>query len=82
MLSGEDHAFWRWEQPLDTPFDPEADPAGYPREKIPVLCSEKRRYSFDEVERPWNEHTAIRQAKRCLRCDYGKNIRVKEESHA
>ena len=28
--------------------------------------------NFAEVEQPWNEGTAVRQAKRCLRCDYGK----------
>jgi len=82
MMTGEDHAFWRWEQKLDTDYDPDADPVPYPREKLPVLSRERRRYNFDEVERPWNEHTAIRQAKRCLRCDYGKNVRMKEESHA
>ncbi|MDC7235224.1 MAG: FAD-dependent oxidoreductase, partial [Spirochaetales bacterium] len=80
-LTGEDHAFWRWEKEVDTAFDPDADPLPYAREKMPVLEAERRIHSFDEVEQCWNEHSALRQAKRCLRCDYGKKIRVREESH-
>jgi NADH-quinone oxidoreductase subunit F len=83
MLSGEkDRAFWRWEQVNDTSYDPEADPAPYPREKMRVLPHDRRRHNFDEVEQPWTESVAHRQARRCLRCDYGKNVRMKEESHA
>ena len=33
--------------------------------------------NFDEVEQPWNEATARRQARRCLRCDYGKTGKVR-----
>ncbi|MDD5728973.1 MAG: FAD-dependent oxidoreductase, partial [Victivallales bacterium] len=73
FLSGEKHAFWREEQELDTYFDPEADPVPYPREKQPLISVERRRNNFDEVEMSWSEAVAIRQAKRCLRCDYGKN---------
>jgi NADH:ubiquinone oxidoreductase subunit F (NADH-binding)/NADPH-dependent glutamate synthase beta subunit-like oxidoreductase/(2Fe-2S) ferredoxin len=72
FLSGEKHAFWREENELDTSFDPEADPVPYPREKQPLISIEKRCNSFDEVEKSWSEAVAIRQAKRCLRCDYGK----------
>ncbi len=71
-LSGENHAFWREERQNDTAFDPDADPVPYPREMIPVMSVERRRNSFEEVERPWTEAVALRQAKRCLRCDYGK----------
>jgi NADH-quinone oxidoreductase subunit F len=39
---------------------------------LPTIALEKRRQNFTEVEQPWNEATALRQAKRCLRCDYGK----------
>ncbi|MBF9014320.1 MULTISPECIES: NADH-quinone oxidoreductase subunit NuoF [unclassified Oceanispirochaeta] len=80
-LTGEDHAFWRWEKELDTAFDPDADPLPYPRKKVPALDPQQRIHNFEEVEQSWNEHTAVRQAKRCLRCDYGKNVRVREESH-
>ncbi len=83
MLSGEeDRAFWRWEQENDTHYDPDADPTPYPREKMRVLPHDRRRHNFDEVEQPWTESVAHRQAYRCLRCDYGKKVRMKEESHA
>ena len=72
FLSGEKHAFWRDENELDTYFDPEADPVPYPREKQPLISEEKRCCNFDEVEMSWSEAAAVRQAKRCLRCDYGK----------
>ena len=72
FLSGEKHAFWREEKKLDTCFDPDADPVPYPREKQPLISAERRRSNFDEVEMSWSEAVAVRQAKRCLRCDYGK----------
>ena len=72
FLTGEQHAFWREEKELDTCFDPEADPVPYPREKQPLISIDKRCSSFDEVEQSWSEAVAVRQAKRCLRCDYGK----------
>jgi NADH:ubiquinone oxidoreductase subunit F (NADH-binding)/NADPH-dependent glutamate synthase beta subunit-like oxidoreductase/(2Fe-2S) ferredoxin len=72
FLSGEEHAFWREERELDTCFDPDADPVPYPREKQPLISAERRRSNFDEVEMSWSEAVAVRQAKRCLRCDYGK----------
>ncbi|MFO7848385.1 MAG: FAD-dependent oxidoreductase, partial [Spirochaetia bacterium] len=71
-LSGENHAFWREEKVVDTAFDPDADPAPYPREKLPVIEPDRRKNNFDEVERTWPEGMAIRQCDRCLRCDYGK----------
>ncbi|MCP3967046.1 MAG: FAD-dependent oxidoreductase [Lentisphaerae bacterium] len=72
FLTGECHAFWRQEADLDTYFDPDADPVPYPREKQPLMSVERRRNNFDEVEKSWSEAVAVRQAKRCLRCDYGK----------
>ncbi|QSH42560.1 FAD-dependent oxidoreductase [Lentisphaerota bacterium] len=72
FLTGENHAFWRNEADLDTYFDPDADPVPYPREKQPLMSVERRRNNFDEVEKSWSEAVAVRQAKRCLRCDYGK----------
>jgi NADH-quinone oxidoreductase subunit F len=89
MLSGENHAFWREEQPVDTYVDPDAEPAPYSREDLRTIDAERRRYNFDEVELPWCEQVAIRQACRCLRCDYGKRSQAaqpepapkREESH-
>jgi NADH-quinone oxidoreductase subunit F len=83
FLSGEKHAFWRTEQPNTTDYDPDADPVPYPREKLRMMPVDKRRSNFDEVEQSWNEAEAVRQARRCLRCDYGKCTVCEEEaSHA
>lgn len=71
-LSGANHAFWREPQTVNTFFDPDADPTDSPREKLVLLPVERRRCNFDEVEQPWREPIALQQAKRCLRCDYGK----------
>jgi NADH-quinone oxidoreductase subunit F len=57
---------------VDTDFDPDADPLDIPRERLNLIPVDRRRYNFDEVEQPWREAIAVRQAKRCLRCDYGK----------
>jgi NADH-quinone oxidoreductase subunit F len=73
-LTGGDHAFWREAIPVDTEYDPTADPAPYVREPIPTLAVDRRKRTFAEVEQPWCEAVALRQAKRCLRCDYGKSI--------
>ena len=82
LNGGEDRSFWRWEQENDTEYDPDADPTPYPREKMRTLPHDRRRHNFDEVEQPWSESVAHRQARRCLRCDYGKKVRMKEETHA
>lgn len=74
FLTGEEHAFWREEKIVDTDFDPDVDPVPYPRESVRSIPVERRKHNFDEVELPWNENVAQRQAKRCLRCDYGKNV--------
>jgi NADH-quinone oxidoreductase subunit F len=57
---------------VDTFFDPDAEPADTPRERLPLIPVERRRNNFDEVEQPWREAVAVRQAHRCLRCDYGR----------
>jgi NADH-quinone oxidoreductase subunit F len=72
LLSGSVHAFWRGYREVPVAFDPAADPSGDPRERLPTIGPEKRRNNFTEVEQPWSEPTALRQARRCLRCDYGK----------
>jgi len=71
-LSGSCDAFWRKDKVVDTFFDPEADPMPYPRAQLRMLEVERRTHNFDEVEQVWSEGECIRQAKRCLRCDYGK----------
>lgn len=87
LLSGSSHAFWRADTAVDIDYDPDADPVPYPRESVRTVAVERRRHNFDEVEQPWCEAVALRQAKRCLRCDYGKPARTpvepsKEELHA
>ena len=72
MLTGAPHAFWRGYPDVATDYDPEADPVPYPREDLNLIALDRRKNNFDEVEQPWNEATAKRQARRCLRCDYGK----------
>jgi len=72
LLTGKEHAFWRGYRDPGVTFDLNADPVTYAREKPQTMPLEKRRQNFAEVEQPWNESTAVRQAKRCLRCDYGK----------
>ncbi len=69
----ESHAFWRDEREVHTSYDPDSDPVPYPREKLHLIALDRRRNNFDEVEMAWNETVALRQAKRCLRCDYGKS---------
>lgn len=71
FLTGEKHDFWRTEKHNDSFFDPEADPAKYPRTHMVMLSANRRMHNFDEVELVWPEGEAIRQARRCLRCDYG-----------
>ncbi len=71
-LTGAKHAFWRVEQENTTDYDPDAEPVPYPRESLRMIPVEKRKNNFDEVEQAWNEAEAVRQARRCLRCDYGK----------
>jgi len=76
-LTGEEHAFWRKQRTIKVDFDPEADPVPYPRDPLRLIDVARRKYNFDEVEQSWNEGVARRQAKRCLRCDYGKCLEEK-----
>jgi NADH-quinone oxidoreductase subunit F len=72
LVTGSTHAFWREEKRNDTFFDPDAEPSMIPRMKVSILDANRRKHNFNEVEMPWVESDAIQQAKRCLRCDYGK----------
>ncbi|HOD11705.1 MAG TPA: NADH-quinone oxidoreductase subunit NuoF [Candidatus Omnitrophota bacterium] len=76
-LTGEAHAFWRKQKETKVDFDPDADPVPYPREPLRLIDVARRKHNFDEVEQSWNEGVARRQAKRCLRCDYGKCVEQK-----
>jgi NADH-quinone oxidoreductase subunit F len=78
-LTGKEHAFWRELHEVDTFFNPAAGPSDEPREQLPLIPVERRCNNFDEVEQPWREALAIRQAQRCLRCDYGRRTNGKEE---
>ena len=69
-LTGGDHAFWRVNREPDTFFDPEEDPVEFPRARIGLVPVSKRKGNFNEIELPWKENVALREAKRCLRCDY------------
>ena len=69
-LTGEMHAFWRQEAAVDTAFDPDADPRMDARSALVLLPAERRKNNFDEVEQSWPENEAVRQARRCLRCDF------------
>jgi NADH-quinone oxidoreductase subunit F len=74
FLTGKNNAFWREEKKGTAFFDPDAEPVTFAREKQPLIPVERRRSNFDEVEQPWDEATAIRQSKRCLRCDYREEV--------
>lgn len=71
FLTGREHAFWRETKDVRTFYDADAEPLDAPREMLPLIPVERRRNNFDEVEQPWRESVAVRQAQRCLRCDYG-----------
>lgn len=69
-LTGEEHAFWRGVEDVVTDFDPDADPTESPRAKMKMMPVGKRCGNFAEVELPYTENVATREARRCLRCDY------------
>lgn len=82
FLTGREHAFWRELNEVDTYYDPDAEPSDAPRESLPLIPVDRRRNNFDEVEQPWRESVALRQAMRCLRCDYGRRCNGETEPHA
>ena len=69
-LTGNSHAFWRGEKTVDTAFDPEADPVAYDRADPRTVPVNRRKHNFREVELSLSVTAALREAKRCLRCDY------------
>ncbi|MBN2598954.1 MAG: NADH-quinone oxidoreductase subunit NuoF [Candidatus Thermoplasmatota archaeon] len=60
---------WREHKKVDTFFDPEAEPVSYRMQKPRTLQPEERRGCFDEVELSFTKALAMKEAKRCLRCD-------------
>lgn len=72
LLTGANHAFWRRDIEPPVTFDPDADPEPVDRHAIDELAVAQRVTNFDEVELSWAAEVAIAEAKRCLRCDYGK----------
>ncbi len=77
FLTKESHVFWREEKANDTDFDPDADPVEFKREELAQVAADKRKDSFCEVEQSWSESVAVKQAKRCLRCDYRETVECK-----
>jgi NADH-quinone oxidoreductase subunit F len=72
FLTGANHAFWRRDVEPPTFFDPDMDPVEAPRHEVDELPVARRVRSFDEVELGWAAQVALAEARRCLRCDYGK----------
>lgn len=82
LLTGENHAFWRYEKITETTYDPDEEMSMEKRAQVRQIPVERRRHNFEEVELPWTEAIAIAQAHRCLRCDYGKHINEEPEMFA
>jgi hypothetical protein len=59
----------------------EAEAAEATRPPIPKLSADQRRRTFDEVESGLAEEAAVREARRCLRCDWElqKRLRLKQQ---
>jgi NADH-quinone oxidoreductase subunit F len=72
FLTGANHAFWRRDIEPPVFFDPDLDPVEMPRHQVEELAVAARVTNFDEVELSWAAKVAVAEAKRCLRCDYGK----------
>ncbi|MBI5526103.1 MAG: FAD-dependent oxidoreductase [Deltaproteobacteria bacterium] len=70
---------WHAPRSLDTKFDPEAAPSQTRRTMVKKLDARRRVSSFEEVERTLAAAAARAEARRCLRCDYGKQIVSREE---
>ena len=70
FLTGEEHAFWRKPLIVNTAFDPGADPSPHTRTRVRTIPMSRRKTGFEEVEQPLVERAALREAGRCLHCDY------------
>ena len=65
---------WWAERELDAGFDPDAPVSSARRARSEKMDPGERARTFDEVERALSEEQALTEAKRCLRCDYGKQV--------
>ena len=61
---------WRRQSPSPVPFDPEADPVGYPMVRAQLRPAEARSESFGEVVEGITKEAAMKESERCLRCDF------------
>jgi len=55
-------------KPIDIPWEEERTEAG-PRQQMPTLPTESRVADFREVDLGFPEEMAVKEARRCLRCD-------------
>jgi NADH-quinone oxidoreductase subunit F len=74
-------AWFPWNAPrsLDTAFDPSAPPSETTRHETPKLLPLDRRACFEEVQLGLSAEEARLEASRCLRCDFGKTLVLREE---
>jgi NADH-quinone oxidoreductase subunit F len=57
------------QEKIDIPFEVDEDTVEQPQAKMPALAPENRGKNFAEVELGFNPETAVREARRCIRCD-------------
>jgi NADH-quinone oxidoreductase subunit F len=60
---------WRVKDPIDVPFDPEAEPVGWNREEHHLVSVDERKGN-QEVELTWDSSVARKESERCLRCEF------------
>jgi len=70
---------WREHKKVDTSFDLKAEPVEYGMQQPKTLSPEERKHTFDEVEQCYAKSTAMKEAKRCLRCDLEIELQEKFE---
>ena len=72
LLTGANHAFWRRDIEPPMFFDPDLDPVAMPRHRVEELAVAGTRHQLRRGRAELGREVAIAEAKRCLRCDYGK----------
>ena len=60
---------WRVTKHVDTYYDLEAEPVPYGQVQGPTLSVDARKGNFKEVDLGYTAQMAMKEAKRCLRCD-------------
>jgi len=70
---------WREHKKVDTFFDPEVEPVKYGMQKPKTLSAYDRKGNFNEVETSYTKSMAMKEAKRCLRCDLEIELQEKME---